>query len=181
MWSSNGLSNKSSGNWEIWTVILVIVIIIILFLIVCWGICQRMCPKEHFYTVGSVWHGPGYYNVSNINTSDEQNQKCEPDRVDGILKLTCVKNGIVKATFKWKTIDCNYNVTAQGEKQLQGAVNQLGVVDFTEIGRPGIAKLTPSRLNNLIFTYNELSTSQFNGKVTMRINLERGDDCIQTW
>jgi len=164
---------------NIWAVILVIIIIVIIFFIICWGICSRMCRKEQFYAPGSFWHGPGYYNVVNVNRSEETESKIKPDRVDGTLKIISSKRGILTTLFTWKTLDRNYNVTASGEKKLQGAAGLLGNVYLTEAGQAAYAVMEPLPNGKILFMYNEISSSRFNGKVTMRLELERleVEDC----
>lgn len=162
---------------HIWAVILIIIIIIIIFLLICWGICSRMCEKDDFYMAGSTWHGPGHYNVVNVNRTEDQDCKCKPDRVDGKLKIVCVKRGLLTTNFKWRTLDCKGNVTATGTKKLQGAANLSGKVYLTEAGQAAYAIMEPLPNGKILLILNELATSRFNGKATMRFELEENDYC----
>lgn len=162
-----------TSHANIAAVILIIIVVIIIFFLLCWGITSRMCKKEPFYAAGSFWHGPGFYNVANVNRTEETDSKIKPDRVDGTLKIVTSKRGLLTTIFKWRTLDSNYKVTASGEKKLQGAAGLNGSVYLTETGQAAYAVMEALPNGKILFMYNEISSSRFNGKVTMRLELER--------
>jgi len=168
------MENRDNGN-HIWTIILIIIIIVIIFLLICWGITSWMCPKNEFYYPGSKWHGYGLYRVSNVNTSDEQEFKTKPGRVDGKLSIISSQGGILVTRLKWRILDDNNSVTSNGETKMQGALGRGGRVYLSDTNQVAEATLEVLPNDNLLLIYNELTSNRFNGKATFRMELTRDD------
>ncbi len=158
---------------EVWTVILIIIIIVILCLIIGWGAgCKFKQSGETFYRKGSVWCGPGFYSRASASNPFQKNLT----RRDIVLSIKSVKRDIVKLGLRWKDLNCDGKLMAQGDESYQGTIGLDGKAYLTRTngnGSEAYAVIQPIRPNKIRFMSNDIQINPQTGdKVSLVAELK---------